>query len=242
MFYQFRFWDPVRYTNPGIKFPQNPDRGGRYLGIARTTGDALTYLILDDRERKDNRHVVLTRSCVRIDDGQNKTIQRIDRTAKDEEKSLKTKRPLCRDSTQEDGSEEDDEDVIQHDIKEMVKRKESDVEERTPDEELYDIIDIIGHRLHKKNRPELRILWSTGAKTWEPLRIIKEDIPEDVAKYVEENGLGNKFRSEWARKVNLTARTMSVTVNKLRRKTTKPTEMYGVKIPRNPAEALKFDE
>jgi hypothetical protein len=74
-FYQFMFWQKVRYTMPNIKFPKNSDRPGRFLGIAKTTGDALTYTILDDRD-KTKIHITLVRSAVQPDNDQNQLMTR----------------------------------------------------------------------------------------------------------------------------------------------------------------------
>ena len=63
VYYQFKFWDPVRYTTPGIKFPTDPDLPGRYVGVALDTGDELTYKILVDAERKQSRQPIVIRSA-----------------------------------------------------------------------------------------------------------------------------------------------------------------------------------
>jgi hypothetical protein len=72
VFKQFRFWEPVRYTTPGISFPDNPDQAGRFIGIAWSTGDILTYKIwVDEAILEDSRYVVVERSAVVSDRGDN---------------------------------------------------------------------------------------------------------------------------------------------------------------------------
>ena len=75
VFKQFRFWGPVRYTTPGINFPDNPDQAGRFIRITWSTGDILTYKIrVDEARLDDNRYVVVEQSAVVSDRGDNLTL------------------------------------------------------------------------------------------------------------------------------------------------------------------------
>ena len=77
VFFYFKFWDPVRYITPAAqRFPNDQDQTGRFIGIARTTGDELTYKILvDNKDVGDEENIVLTRSSVYYDDQSNRQIQ-----------------------------------------------------------------------------------------------------------------------------------------------------------------------
>ena len=57
---QFRWWEPVYYSAPRTFPDESREKLGRWVGVAETQGDALTYLILDDNSGK-----VVTRSQVR---------------------------------------------------------------------------------------------------------------------------------------------------------------------------------
>jgi hypothetical protein len=61
--FRFHFYEPIFYLDPTASFPQANMLPGRYLGIARTTGDAFTFHIITDRP--NGRNVVLTRSVIR---------------------------------------------------------------------------------------------------------------------------------------------------------------------------------
>ena len=58
-FLQFSFYEPVYYSIDG-SFPGTKEARGRFVGIAETVGDAMTYLILTDDTQK-----VIYRSVVR---------------------------------------------------------------------------------------------------------------------------------------------------------------------------------
>jgi hypothetical protein len=191
-------------------------------------------MILDDREKSDSRHVVVVRSSVRLDDGQNKTIHRtlhkepISKNVKgkdkserqsdsDEEVSPNKKSPdLEEDDTSKEGEPMVKESELHRDVQtETEKRQNQD--ERTPTDEHYSCVDIISHRIII-NTPEFLILWSNGEQTWEPFRTIKEDMPEDVAIYVEKHNLGSKFCLTWARLLTTTLRRLNVNATKTRKK------------------------
>ncbi len=57
---QFRWFEPVLYSVDHTFAADSPESSGRWVGIADTQGDALTYLILTD-----DTHKVITRSAVR---------------------------------------------------------------------------------------------------------------------------------------------------------------------------------
>jgi hypothetical protein len=57
---QFRWFEPVLYSVDHSFAKDSPEQAGRWVGIAETQGDALTYLILTDDTQQ-----VITRSAVR---------------------------------------------------------------------------------------------------------------------------------------------------------------------------------
>jgi hypothetical protein len=55
----FHWWEPVRYSANSTSLDQTNERAGRFVGVADTVGDALTYWILDEET-----HRVVARSIV----------------------------------------------------------------------------------------------------------------------------------------------------------------------------------
>ena len=69
-FWNFDFYQKVRYIHPDNKFPNVTVLPGRFLGIEWDTGDLLTYRILPDTT-DPGEPTVLTRSVVEPDNGSN---------------------------------------------------------------------------------------------------------------------------------------------------------------------------
>ena len=60
---RFHIWEPIWCFNPNIKQPKNYLLKSRWLGIAQSCGDALTYYIWTEEGTK--RPQVLIRSIIR---------------------------------------------------------------------------------------------------------------------------------------------------------------------------------
>jgi hypothetical protein len=61
--FRFLFYEPIHYLDVKARFPQPNMLPGRFLGIARTTGDSFTFYILPGKQQ--GRNMVLTRSVIR---------------------------------------------------------------------------------------------------------------------------------------------------------------------------------
>ena len=61
--FHFLFFEEIYYLEPNASFPKPSMLPGRFLGIARTTGDVFTFYILTKSEK--GRDVILTHSVVR---------------------------------------------------------------------------------------------------------------------------------------------------------------------------------
>ena len=61
--FRFEFWEPIFYHDPHAKFPQPNLLPGRFLGIARTTGDTFTFYVYTQKPK--GRNSVLARSVIR---------------------------------------------------------------------------------------------------------------------------------------------------------------------------------
>ena len=55
----FTFWEKILYLDPEVTFPESKEEPGHFLGVAKTSGDALTFIILT------SEHQVLVRSVIR---------------------------------------------------------------------------------------------------------------------------------------------------------------------------------
>ena len=63
--FRFHFYEPIWYHVPGIKAPTSSLQKGRWLGIAASTGDAMTYYIRTEKDPGEGRNVVLIRSVIK---------------------------------------------------------------------------------------------------------------------------------------------------------------------------------
>src|SRR5687768_12083390 len=59
-FLQFTFWQPILYLDHESHWPEFKERSARWVGMAHSIGDALTFWILDDQSKQ-----LLARSVVR---------------------------------------------------------------------------------------------------------------------------------------------------------------------------------
>ena len=75
-YFQFKLWDKITYTNPGVTFPQGKHLPGRWLGVSHHVGDMLTYKVEPEKEHW-GRYVVIDRSAIHFDDGTNARIKEV---------------------------------------------------------------------------------------------------------------------------------------------------------------------
>ena len=57
---QFTFWEPILYLDHESIWPSSKERSGRWLGVAHSIGDALTFWILEDQSKH-----ILAQSVIR---------------------------------------------------------------------------------------------------------------------------------------------------------------------------------
>jgi hypothetical protein len=62
---RFHLWEPIWYYEPRTKQPENSLKKARWLGIAHSAGDAMTYFIETERDGMSKRNVILVRSIIR---------------------------------------------------------------------------------------------------------------------------------------------------------------------------------
>ena len=63
--FRFHLWEPNWYYEPRTKQPNSSLKKARWLGIAHSAGDAMTYFIETERDDNTKRNVILVRSIIR---------------------------------------------------------------------------------------------------------------------------------------------------------------------------------
>ncbi|MGH2412266.1 MAG: chromo domain-containing protein, partial [Microcystaceae cyanobacterium] len=272
--YQFRFYDAVKYTTPGIPFPNVKDLPGRFLGVAYNVGDLLTYKIEPDNlsYRDFNRHILLHRSAVVLDSGNDKRVNAL-RPAdphSEEDNSLyiwleepphsylddiassEEQTSIINTLTSEGDEAEISEPISAATIETTFPSPtiridpQYETENNTllsslgPDlpsafdssvDKLFDVKSILRHRL-KSRQPQLLIDWEVGGEpTWEPLWMLKEDIPELVSEYIIEHKLQRPFQPDWAKRTQEQFVNLRLQIRNSRSQA--PTMMYGIPVPRS---------
>ncbi|MGH7955109.1 MAG: chromo domain-containing protein, partial [Gloeomargaritales cyanobacterium] len=260
--YQFKFYDKIRYTTPGIQFPKNRDLPGRYLGPSWNVGDLLTYKIEpDDNNKKTNRHILIHRSAVGKDTGVDKRLSSA-RKQEDQDSPTNNKK---QESIQESIFEKDaDEDYYNSfhkpyeekeipspeniNSEELINYVNDDVDSDTSScknidrednfndladalaneiehdgDDLFEVDTLLSHRVTgtRKKKPELLVLWKAGDESWEPLDILRKDVPHLVANYIIKHKLKRPFYPKWALDIQKKTRRLLYVLRRRRQTTAK---------------------
>ena len=97
---------------------------------------------------------------------------------------------------------------------------------------------------YKGSQWNVLVAWDDGTHTWEPLNIIGKCDEITLAKYAKDNDLLSKPGWKFLRKTAKRQRFLNVALNALKRRRD-PTQIrykFGVRLPRNYAEALRLDQ
>ena len=108
--------------------------------------------------------------------------------------------------------------------------------------ELWDFFKITGQRKLPNNHWGVKVLWDTGEDIWEPINTIKEDDRLTLSAYARYIKLVDTPKFKWARCLTNNPkkfiRMFSIFSGQTKQHNTK--YKYGVKVPRNFKEAIKF--
>ena len=63
--FRYYVWEPIWYFDPTVKQPKDNLKKARWLGIAWSSGDSMTYYIETERPRSEGRSTVLIQSVIR---------------------------------------------------------------------------------------------------------------------------------------------------------------------------------
>ena len=96
----------------------------------------------------------------------------------------------------------------------------------------------------KRGQWEVKILWDMGDKTWEPMKIIKEDDKMTLVKYAHDNDLTDEPGWRWARRLTKNPKKF-IRMTKIFAAQARKHEIkykHGMKVPKNYKEAIQFDQ
>ena len=140
-----------------------------------------------------------------------------------------------------DGNQEDI--VSYSELIDVVNNRLGDDEGNDPSEVLWFLDCLTDHKKHSDGSYSVKVKWSTGEETWEPLKIISVDDPVTCAKYAKENNLletpGWKRFKRLAQREKKFIRMLRQAFISKRKNAIK--YKFGVRIPRNYKEAVEFD-
>jgi hypothetical protein len=62
--FRFHLWEPIWYSEPRTKQPENSLKKARWFGIAHSPGEAMTYFIETERDGTSKRNVIFVWSII----------------------------------------------------------------------------------------------------------------------------------------------------------------------------------
>ena len=102
---------------------------------------------------------------------------------------------------------------------------------------------VVNGKRHKKKTTEgwsFNIQWKDGTTTWEPLKLLKETNPVDVADYVVANKIASEPAFSWW--VPFTLKTRSRIIASVNKRYMSRTHKFGIRVPKTVEEALRLDK
>jgi hypothetical protein len=228
--FRFTLFEPIYYLEPSMQFPQANMIPGRFLGIARTTGDVFTFIVIPDN---GNSRTSLHRSVIRSRDPGKKDpyaeYNRGEPEADHEDIALG-------DDNMTKESDEQDAINITHDEVILDDSGNTQVITHAGNTEFYqeDTNEIYNHfdleqkcedieRIISSNFNEtdgklyLLVKWANGQESSVDAQLIQSDDPIRLARFIKDNPverLRNGFWSQWAEK---TLNSVSKTIHRIRR-------------------------
>ena len=136
-----------------------------------------------------------------------------------------------------------DEIISYNEMIDAVNRRMDDSNGTESHETLWFLDSVVDHELKPDGKHLLKVMWSTGETTWEPLRMMAEDDPVTVAKYAKDHNLLNvsgfkRFKRLASREKKFIRMLRQAFASK-RKNAIK--YKFGVRIPRNLKEAKELD-
>lgn len=266
---KFIFWEEVYFLESETSFPQSKERLGRFVGVADSMGDAMTFLIYNQDTDK-----IIGRSVVRSTNNPKTSNKRINNTMPrvvgmhdihpnnqlptiDPDKLLGTsflkehaghqKRAIVKEVNQ-DGTcavEYADGNEGTATYQEIINYLNKPYEEA---DDLWSFDRILSHKTTKDKDGSqgiyVQVLWDSGEKTWEHINTIKQDDPVTLAQYAKDKKLTDQIGWKWARRyLKNPKRFIRITRQiHLTKRQSGPIYKFGVQVPRNVKEAILLDQ
>ncbi len=230
--FRYTFYEPVYYLEPNVHFPNPNMLPGRFMGIARTTGDAFTFIVMTDDGIKS---IALHRSVIRHRDNTSRdpyANYNIDSPTTDvtQEPDPSTTEPLQQEDTTTTSPEDctPSEEIILDDDAETIIFAGNDHPNQPNTGEVYnhfdaelrcdDIDDIISSKFDDINgKLYIKVRWKNNQESYISAELIQHDDPARLAHYIRDNPverLRNGFWSQWAAR---TLQAISNSTSRIRR-------------------------
>jgi hypothetical protein len=217
--FRFIFYETIYYLEPGVQFPKANMLPGRLMGIARTTGDAFTFVIMTDDGIKS---IALHRSVVKRRDSTNKDIY-ADYNTEDPQVSIGETESPDPVHTCDNNLNNEEHIPIAHEHNEILLNESSpgtifagdagDIKDCTrevynhfnPELKCDDIDDIISSKFGETDgKLYIQVRWKDGQESYINADLLQADDPLRLAKFIKEKPvecLRNGFWSQWADKM-----------------------------------------
>ena len=190
---QFEFYERLFYLDPRSQYPQARERRGRFLGMAENVGHTFTYWILSDND------TLIARSCVRpINDDDIANSGEVNERAQTHDGESTT-----RDGSNDNNENEDYDD----DNPEPTEPLEVVLDALNSDDgEAHYATECVNAHRYGRGTIEVRVRWTNGHESWEPLATIRADDPLSIAEYAQRKNLfamrGFKWCKRYLREIN----------------------------------------
>jgi hypothetical protein len=239
--FRFIFYEPTYYLEPNIQFPNPNMLPGRFLGIARTTGDSFTFII---ETVGKIRNIALHRSIIRRRDPINKDPY----SEYQEEKPLDEEPHQSIDNTEETNELPYEEKITNEQelpYAEVILNEPSNFphngnepeimihagdeeyqEEHTKeiynhfDEEIKcdEILNIISSKFDETDgKLYLEVEWNDGKQSSIDAQLMQSDDPIRLAKYIKDNPVERLRGGYWSQWAGMTLHSISGTTHRIRR-------------------------
>jgi hypothetical protein len=231
--FRFSFFEPIFYLNPYATFPQPNMLPGRFLGIARTTGDSFTFIITQESSNTGknlHKSIIQKRNIREINPLANYTLP----PAITHQGSMESDEPL-QPLKEEDIPQNIESNEIDNDMRETILDENNSVihEDFGKDQEpqldiIYNHFDSeykltdIEEILHLRHNPDdgklhAKIRWNNQQETYIPVDLLQNDGPMKLAKHIRDNLVERTRKGYWNTWARTTINDINNTNRKLRR-------------------------
>ena len=244
--FRFVFYEEIYFLDPATKFPNPNMLPGRFLGIARTTGDSFTFYI--EARSPKGQPIILIRSVIQRRDPKDlapiaiyddmEEVVTIEEEVTQDDKADTQGDPFTPEPSLEeilagldseelilgdtvasyDGTMENG-DVILHlgDGSQTTMNTTDVVNHLNQDSDTEEIDSIVGHDWGPiSGKLLMKVKWYTGETSLLDADVLREDCPSMLAKYIIENPIERTRHGFWNQWAQQTIKDIHLTVRRLR--------------------------